>query len=127
MPEMQQACVEVDIGLGESQKLSGSQAGKIQKAQGSAQDCAPNRRCPSFRQLSASLQKTLTLVSAEHPWHKFLAHDPQGAAVWHDRPGVFETQEATDFPHECHRKYATYSRAAVEFPRRLLFSPLTHR
>jgi hypothetical protein len=36
MPDMQQACVEVDIGLCESQKLSGPQAGKIQKAQGSA-------------------------------------------------------------------------------------------
>jgi hypothetical protein len=49
MPDMQQACVEVDIGLCESQKLSGPEAGKIQKAQGSAQDCAPNRRCPSLR------------------------------------------------------------------------------
>jgi hypothetical protein len=55
--------------------------------------------CPSRGQQS-SLQETLTLVSAEHPWHKFLAHNPQGAAAWHDRPGVFETQEATDFPHE---------------------------
>src|ERR1035438_3944143 len=44
MPNMQQACVEVDIGLCESQKLSGPEAGKIQKAQGSAQDCVPNRR-----------------------------------------------------------------------------------
>jgi hypothetical protein len=91
MPDIQQACVKVDIGLGESQKLSGSQAGKIQKAQGSAQDCVPNRRRPSFRQLSASLQETFTLVAAEHPWHKSLAHNPQRAAIRYDRPGVFET------------------------------------
>src|ERR1022692_2621808 len=100
MPDMQHACVEVDIGLCEPQKLSGSQAGKIQKAQGSAQDCVPNRRRPSFRQLSASLQETFTFVSAEHPWHKLLAHDPQGATVWHNRPVVFKSQEATDFTNE---------------------------
>jgi len=100
MPDMQHACVEVDIGLGESPKLSSSQAGKIQKAQSSAQDRVPNRRCPPLRQLLASLQETFTLVSAEHPWHKLLAHNPQGAAIRYDRPGVFETQEATDFPYE---------------------------
>jgi hypothetical protein len=100
MPDMQHACVEVDIGLRESQKLSGSQAGKIQKAQGRAQDCVPNRRRPPIRQLSASLQETFALVSAEYPWHKFLPHNPQGAAIRDNRPGVFETQEATDFPHD---------------------------
>jgi len=90
MPDMQQACVEVAIGLCESQKLSGPEPGKIQKAQGSAQDCVPNRRCPSLRQLFTSLQETFTLVSAEHPWHKFLAHNPQGAAIRYDCPSVFE-------------------------------------
>jgi hypothetical protein len=100
MPDMQQACVEVDIGLGESEKLSRSQAGKIQKTQGSAQDRVPNRRCPALRQLFASLQEDLTLGSAEHPWHKSLAHNPQRAAIRYDRTGVFETQEATDFSDE---------------------------
>jgi hypothetical protein len=90
MPDMKHACVEVDIGLGESQKLSGPKAGKIQKAQGSTQDSVPNRRCPSLRQLSASLQETFTLVSAEHPWHKFPAHNSQGPAIRYDYPGVFE-------------------------------------
>jgi len=38
MPDMEQGCVKVDIGVGESQKLPSPQSGKIQKAQGSAEN-----------------------------------------------------------------------------------------
>jgi hypothetical protein len=90
MPDMKQACIEVDIGLCESQKLSGPKAGKIQKAQGSAQNSVPDRRCPSLRQLSASLQETFALVSAEHARYEVLSHNPQKAAIRYDCPDVFE-------------------------------------
>src|SRR6516225_3264594 len=78
MPDMQQACVKVDIGVGESQKLPGPQSGKIQKAQGSAENCVSHWRCLSSRQFDGSLQETFAFVSAEHARHKFPAHNSQG-------------------------------------------------
>jgi len=93
---MQQAYVEIDIGPGKSQKLSGSQSGQVQEAQGSAQNCVPNRRCPSFHQLGASLQEAFALFSAEHARHKSLTHNPQGPAIRYDCARVFEAQKTTD-------------------------------
>ena len=88
---MEQTRVEVNIGVCESQKFSGPQSGKVQKAQGGAQDCVARRRCPSLRQFCAGLQEALTLVSAEDARHKFLAHNPQGPAIRYDRADIFET------------------------------------
>jgi hypothetical protein len=91
MPDMEQTRVEVNIGMCESQKLSGPQSAKVHKAQSGAQDCVARRRCPSSRQFCAGLQEALTLVSAEHARHKFLAHNPQGPAIRYDCAGIFET------------------------------------
>src|SRR6516165_12349262 len=100
MPDMQQACVKVDIGVGESQKLPGPQSGKIQKAQGSAENCVSHWRCLSSRQFDGSLQETFAFVSAEHARHKFPAHNSQGPAIRYYRAGVFQAQETADLWHE---------------------------
>jgi hypothetical protein len=98
--DMQNAGLEIEIGLRKPQQFSSSQPSQVEKTQRGAKNSRSYRRPLPRRKLGTGLQETAALISAEHARQKLLSNDPQGLAIRYDHTGIVQTQEAADLPDE---------------------------